>query len=149
MLFLLDTNAIIALLNDPSGQLALHARQHAPKDLGLSAIVVHELYFGAFKSQRRERNLALVDALQFEVVPFDLEDARHAGEVRAGLAVQGTPIGGYDVLIAGQARARGLTLVTRNTREFNRVPGLAVEDWEVPPAGRPGALPGPPVQRSS
>jgi len=74
--------------------------------------------------------LALVDALQFEVVEFDHEDARRAGEVRALLAAHGTPIGPYDVLIPGQARARELILVTHNTAEFERVPGLRLEDWE-------------------
>ncbi|WP_395689042.1 type II toxin-antitoxin system VapC family toxin [Caenimonas koreensis] len=130
MLFLLDTNAVIALLNDPGGAVSSHARKRSPSEIGLSAVVLHELYFGAYKSQRRDRNLSLVDTLPFEVVPFDQEDARNAGEIRAGLALQGTPIGGYDVLIAGQARARGLTLVTRNMREFRRVPGLAAENWE-------------------
>lgn len=131
MRFLLDTNAVMALLNDPGGKVSLRARKHAPSDIGLSAIVVHELYFGAYKSQRRDRNIALVGALRFEILPFDQDDARHAGELRAGLALQGTPIGGYDVLIAGQARARGLTLVTRNLREFQRVPGLTAETWDV------------------
>jgi tRNA(fMet)-specific endonuclease VapC len=97
----------------------------------MPGIVLHELYYGAHKSARRERNLATVDALRFEVIDFDREDARDAGEIRAALALQGTPIGGYDVLIAGQARARGLILVTRNMREFEPVPGLVVENWEA------------------
>jgi tRNA(fMet)-specific endonuclease VapC len=97
----------------------------------MSAIVMHELYFGAFKSQRRDRNLAIVDGLRIEVIPFDLEDARHAGDIRAVLAAQGMPIGAYDVLIAGQARARALTMVTRNLREFQRVDGLRSENWET------------------
>ena len=95
----------------------------------VESIVVHELYFSAFKSQRHDQNLALVDKPRFEVVPFDREDARHAGDVRTALAIQGIPIGGYDVLIAGQALARALTLVTRNAREFARVQGLLVENW--------------------
>ena len=131
MIYLLDSNAVIALLNDPLGAVSRRARQYQPVDIGLSAIVTHELYFGAFKSQRREQNLAVVNALPFEVIPFDHEDAWHAGEIRAVLAAQGTPIGGYDVLIAGQARARMLTLVTRNQREFQRVEGLQLENWET------------------
>lgn len=130
MIYLLDSNAVISLLNDASGAVSHRIRQYRPQDIGLPAIVAHELYFGAFKSQRSERNLAIVDALRFEIVPFDHEDARHAGEIRAALSAQGTPIGGYDVLIAGQARARKLTLVTRNQREFQRVAGLQVENWE-------------------
>ena len=130
MRYLLDTNAVISLLNSPRGQLACRARQHQPGDIGLSAIVAYELYFGAFRSQRRDHNRSLVDSLQFEVVPFDKEDACQAGEIRAALAALGTPIGPYDVQIAGQARARGLVLVSRNLREFQRVDGLSVENWE-------------------
>jgi len=130
MRYLLDANAVIAALNDPRGRVALRLRSVKPSEVAVSAIVLHELYFGAFKSARRESNVALVDALQFQVLSMDTEDARHAGEVRATLASQGTPIGAYDVLIAGQARARGLILVTRNLREFQRVPGLAVENWQ-------------------
>ena len=65
----------------------------------------------------------------FERVPFDLEDASEAGEIRAFLEMRGEPIGHYDILIAAQARRRGATLVTANTREFERVPGLLVVDW--------------------
>jgi len=131
MRFLLDSNAVIALLNDPTGHVSRRVRQHQPSDIGLSAIVIHELYFGAYKSQRRDRNLSIVDELRFDVIPFDKEDARHAGEIRAALAALGTSIGGYDVLIAGQARARALILVTRNLSEFQRVDGLGVENWEA------------------
>lgn len=130
MIYLLDSNAVIALLNDQSGLVSRRLRQCRPADIGISSIVSHELYFGAFKSQRREQNLATVDGLRFEVLAFDHEDARHAGEIRAVLSAHGTPIGGYDVLIAGQARARKLTLVTRNQREFQRVDGLQLENWE-------------------
>jgi tRNA(fMet)-specific endonuclease VapC len=130
VIYLLDSNALIALLNDPSGPVSHRLRQYQPADIGISAIVFHELYFGAFKSQRRERNLATVDGLRFEILAFDHDDARHAGDIRALLSAQGTPIGGYDVLIAGQARARKLTLVTRNQHEFQRVEGLQLENWE-------------------
>ena len=99
-------------------------------DFGVSAVVIHELYYGAFKSHRVEKNVARVDGLQFPVLEFDEEDARQAGEIRAHLASKGTPVGPYDVLIAGQARARKLTLVTHNTTEFQRVAGLRVEDWK-------------------
>lgn len=131
MRYLLDANAVIALLNDKDSCPALRARQNKPGDIGISAIVSHELFYGAFKSRRAEHNVALVDGLQFEVLDFDKEDSRQAGEIRAALAVKGTPIGPYDVLIAGQAMARNLILVTHNTDEFGRVPGLQIEDWEV------------------
>lgn len=131
MQYLLDANIVIALLKDRHSQIAKRARALAPGDVCISAVVAHELYYGAFKSQRVKHNVALVDGLQFEVLEFDQEDARQAGEVRASLATQGTPIGPYDVLIAGQAKARGMRLVTRNVSEFRRVQGLQVEDWEV------------------
>ena len=124
---------VIALPNDTTFPIARRTRRHAPRDIGLPASVLHELYYGAFKSQRVDKNVARVDALQFPVLEFDQEDARHAGEVRAHLASKGTPIGPYDVLIAGQAKARKLTLVTHNTTEFARVSGLKVEDWKGAP----------------
>jgi tRNA(fMet)-specific endonuclease VapC len=130
MRYLLDANVVIALLNDTASKAARRARREKPGDVAISAIVAHELFYGAFKSQRAERNVALVDTLRFAVLDVDKEDARQAGQVRARLAVKGTPIGPHDVLIAGQAIARNLTLVTRNTEEFRRVPGLRIEDWQ-------------------
>ncbi|MFT0169815.1 type II toxin-antitoxin system VapC family toxin [Paraburkholderia mimosarum] len=130
MKYLLDTNAVIAILKGEPVMLG-RLRAHLPSDFGLPSIVMDELYYGAHKSQRAADNLARVEALQFEVVPFDAEDAQHAGELRARLAAAGTPIGPYDALIAGQARARGLVLVTHNVREFARVGDLQVEDWQA------------------
>lgn len=127
--WLLDTNAVIDVLDDPHSRTAKRMRRRAESDIAISSIVVHELFYGAFKSQRRDRNLAIVDGLRFQVLDFDGSDARHAGEIRATLAQAGKTIGPYDILIAGQARARGLTLVTHNTAEFSRVPGLDVVDW--------------------
>jgi len=98
--------------------------------LAVSAIVAHELFYGAFRSRRATENAALIDALQFIVLEYDKEDARQAGQVRALLASKGMPIGPYDVLIAGQAVARDIILVTHNTQEFERVPGLKLEDWQ-------------------
>ncbi len=131
MRYLLDANVVIALLNDVASKAAKHARRVKPGDVAISAIVAHEIFYGAFKSQRADRNVALVDALRFVVVDFDKEDARQSGQIRALLAGKGTPIGPYDVLIAGQAIARNLTLVTHNTNEFRRVPGLRIEDWQA------------------
>ena len=128
--FLLDTNAVISLLNDVNSSLSRRVREHLASDVGISSIVSYELFYGAFKSQRTKRNVALVDCLQFEVLEFVKEDSRFAGEIRAQLTKQGTPIGPYDVLIAGQARARDITLITNNMKEFERVIGLLVEDWQ-------------------
>jgi tRNA(fMet)-specific endonuclease VapC len=127
--YLLDTNAVIGLLKANPALLA-RIHQHPPQDFAISAITAHELFFGAYRSQRKVPNLARVDALQFAVLDFDKEDARQAGELRAVLANEGMPIGPYDCLIAGQACARNLILVTHNMKEFSRVSGLHVEDWE-------------------
>ena len=122
---------VIAVLNDAASRAATRLRSERPADVALSAVVMHELFYGAFRSARVDRNLALLDRLRFAVLDFDREDAREAGEVCALLAGQGKPIGPFDVLIAGQARARGLVLVTRNAGEFGRVPGLRIEDWDA------------------
>ena len=129
MRYLLDTNAVIALLKSSVSPIARRVRQHDPVSVLLSSIVTHELYFGAFKSSRVEDNLARLNALRFEVLPFDKEDSIAAGSIRAKLGMAGTPIGPFETLIAGQAISRGLTLVTANMGEFSRVEGLLVEDW--------------------
>lgn len=129
MAYLLDTNAVIAVLKGADSPVGQRLRREAPGDVFISSIVLHELFYGAFKSARVERNLAVVERLRFGVLDFSAEDARAAGMVRAALAAKGTPIGPYDVLIAGQALARGLVLVTRNSGEFERVFGLSVESW--------------------
>lgn len=130
MRYLPDTNVFIALA---AGRDAILRRLRfiATHDIGLSAIVHYELFFGAFKGSRSQDSLSNIDQLRFPRVPFDEQDAFHAGEIRAYLQARGTPIGSYDVLIAGQALARDLTLVTRNVREFSRVEGLRVENWEA------------------
>ena len=89
-----------------------------------------ELYYGAYRSARVQRNLELLENILLPKLEFDSGDAMAAGQIRAILAEAGTPIGPYDVLIAGQALSRGMCLVTRNTREFQRVAGLQVTDWE-------------------
>jgi len=127
--YLLDTKAVIQIVKGHRGVVA-RLTQVQPGECGVSAIVMHELFYGAYKGARREENLRRVEAMRFEVLAFDTEDARCAGEIRAGLAMGGTPIGPYDVLIAGQAVSRGLVLVTHNVREFSRVTGLRLEDWE-------------------
>jgi tRNA(fMet)-specific endonuclease VapC len=131
MRYLLDTNVVIGLLNDMTSNLARRVRREKPADIAISAIVAHELFYGAFKSQRATQNVASIDSLEFEILEFDKEDGRQAGEVRAVLGSSGTPIGPYDVLIAGQAKSRNLILVTNNTDEFARVPGLRVDDWQA------------------
>ncbi len=131
MTHLLDTNAVITLLAGRSDTLMARIEASAPGSLAVSAIVAHELWFGAYRSRKVVFNLETLRLLfaDLPVLDLDREDARAAGEIRAELVRLGTPIGPYDVLIAGQAKARGFTLVTNNTGEFARVPGLRVEDW--------------------
>ncbi len=135
MRYLLDTNACIALLNGRPLSVAHRVRQHTSSEFGLPAPVTYELYYGAFKSRNPDRNIGLLDRIAFEVVPFDAADARAAGAVRANLEAIGRPIGPLDTLIAGQALARGLILVTANTHEFARVDGLNCEDWSISTEG--------------
>jgi tRNA(fMet)-specific endonuclease VapC len=100
--------------------------------IAVSSIVIFELRFGVAKSQRRRLNSDILDEFlsgPVGTLAFDEVDAAHAGDLRAALAAVGTPIGPYDVLIAGQALRHRATLVTANMREFERVPGLRVENW--------------------
>jgi tRNA(fMet)-specific endonuclease VapC len=129
MRFLLDTNAVIALMQGQANFLR-RLKRYRPSDFALPAVVMHELAYGAYRSQRREENLSRLAALPFEVMALDREDAMAAGRLRAQLAKAGLPIGPYDVLIAGQALARQCTVITHNTREFARIPDLRCEDWQ-------------------
>lgn len=133
----LDTNAVIAILNNPTSP--VRARIDAAIGLGctlaISSIVLFELRYGAAKSARPERNAQrIADFLSgpIEVLPFEAMDADEAGDIRAALERAGTPIGPYDVLVAAQARRRDALLVTANEREFARVPRLKFEDWAMP-----------------
>jgi tRNA(fMet)-specific endonuclease VapC len=130
----LDTNAVIAVLNQTGsrveGRLRVVLKNGNP--VAISAVVLVELWHGAHKSARTERNAKRIEeflAAPILVLPFDADDAHEAGQIRATLERFGTPIGPYDILIAAQARRRGATLVTANAREFTRVPGLKTEDW--------------------
>ena len=130
MTFLLDTNAVIKILK---GDVIFDRRvgRYRSGEVGVPSVVVYELYFGVFKGHRMAGSMEAIGALRFQTVDFNSEDAKAAAEIRASLAAAGTPIGPYDILIAGQALARDLTLITHNTREFSRVHGLHIEDWEL------------------
>ncbi|EJT03842.1 type II toxin-antitoxin system VapC family toxin [Rhizobium sp. CCGE 510] len=131
----LDTNVAIALLNGRSRQVRerFDEARNAGTPFGLSIIVYHELMYGAAASERRHANeekIALFIASGgISLIEFNEGDAEEAADIRAHLRRQGTPIGPYDVLIAAQARQAGTVLVTANTAEFARVPGLQVLDW--------------------
>ncbi len=135
MTYLLDSNACIAIINKKTSrqfETSLNRAIRLGEGLYIPSIGVHELWFGVAKSQRVQVNsYNLTEFLKepFQVLDFNMKDARMAGEVRAAQTRRGTPIGPYDVLIAGQALERSLTLVTANTREFSRVDGLKLVDW--------------------
>ncbi len=129
--YLLDSNACIRYLKNHAAVVA-HVRNAGFTQLVLCAPVKAELWFGACRSQRVADNQRNVLAFFNTLPSFSFDDAAvfHYGEIRAYLAGQGTPIGPNDLLIAAIARANGLTLVTHNSGEFSRVPGLIIEDWE-------------------
>ena len=133
----LDTNVAIAILNERSNRLRsrFDAARDAKTPIFMSVIVFHELMYGAANSQRRVQNeekVALfISSGDIDLLQFDTEDAAIAGSIRAKLRHAGSPIGPYDLLIAAQALRNGATLITANTREFNRIPGLTVVDWAI------------------
>ena len=136
MSYLLDTNVCIALINRRSDLVRARFVEAVSEAVSLStsSVVVHELMYGAAKSQRPEQNLRVATeflAGNLEILDISAADAEAAGNIRALLEREGKPIGAYDTLIAGQALARNLILVTANTREFARVPGLKLEDWSI------------------
>ncbi|MBX4861296.1 type II toxin-antitoxin system VapC family toxin [Rhizobium bangladeshense] len=130
---LIDTNAVIALIGRKSDMLLARVMDSDEGSIGLSTVVMHELYYGAYKSAKISYNLQTLRLFMadFPPVGFEREDALASGEIRAALAAKGTPVGPYDVLIAAQSRTRDLVLVTNNVGEFRRVDGLRVEDWTV------------------
>jgi tRNA(fMet)-specific endonuclease VapC len=132
--YLLDTNAIIALLKNEPAIFRKRLRRTVSKGaaIAVSSIVLYELWYGVARSARRRENgerLRVFLLGGIAVSPFTEEDAMTAGELRATLEVAGTPIGPYDVLIAAQALRSNATLVTANVSEFTRVPGLEWQDW--------------------
>lgn len=128
MKYLLDTNIVIAVLNNNTDLIA-KIRQYPAQDCVISSIVVFELYYGAYKSGKQAKNLARLTTLSFPVLPFTAEDAQQAGRIRAELERRGTPIGNFDLLIAAQTLSHRLILITHNMREFSRIAGLQWENW--------------------
>lgn len=134
MNYLLDTNAVVALLrNKPTGVRERYRQAEAAGDyLAVSSVVLFELWYGVAKSSQVRENTDRLRVLlsgAMDLLDFDDEDAETAGHIRATLEKSGTPIGAYDLLIAGQAVRRELAVVTANTSEFARVPGLDWVDW--------------------
>lgn len=132
MTYLLDSNVCIRLINNSSPAVTSRLASQQPEDILISTITQLELYYGAYRSAQQERNLQILQRFfsQFTIIPLEPEAARIAGRIRAELAASGTPIGPYDLQIAAIAMANNLILVTHNTKEFSRVNGLQIEDWE-------------------
>lgn len=133
MPWLPDTNVWIQLLKHPGGSVESRLLSHSPTEIRLCSIVKAELWHGAMKYERTDRRVAALAKLfgGFVSLPFDHVAAWHYGAIRHGLEIVGLPIGPNDLKIAAICRARGLTLVTNNTREFLRVRDLKVEDWSA------------------
>jgi tRNA(fMet)-specific endonuclease VapC len=133
--FLLDTNVCIAIMNGAPTTVRVRFERAAKTGdtLLVSTVSSFELWYGVERSGRPEFNRERVRTFfegRVQGLAFDEEDSAHAGVLRRALEKRGTPIGPYDLLIAGQALARGLVLVTHNVGEFGRVEGLRVEDWQ-------------------
>jgi tRNA(fMet)-specific endonuclease VapC len=132
--YLLDTNAVVALLRNKPGRVRERYREAEASgdNLAVSSVVLFELWYGVAKGSQVLENterLRVFLSGDLDLLDFDDEDARTAGQVRAALEKGGAPIGAYDLLIAGQALRRELTVVTANASEFSRVTGLSWEDW--------------------
>ena len=128
--YMLDTNICIYVIRNRPAE--MRERFDALADeLCISVITLAELYFGAEKSARpsENRNAAEQFAARLEVLPFSAQAAAHYGQIRAELERTGRPAGAHDMLIGAHARSGAMTLVTNNRREFDRMPGLSVENW--------------------
>lgn len=128
--YMLDTNIVIYTIKNRPSEVRALFKQHDGQ-MCISTITLGELIYGAEKSAQPEKNLEVVESMaaRLDVLPFTNQDAAHFGQVKAELASKGTPIGPYDTVIAGHARSQGMILVTNNTKEFDRVSGLRLENW--------------------
>lgn len=131
---LLDADTCIEYLRGRNAPIVQRVDACLPDEIRLCSVVQAELYYGAYHSPRPAANLGLLAAFlpRFVSLPFDDMAARVYGRIRAQLAGQGKPIGSNDLMIAAIALANGATLVTHNVRDFGRIAGLALEDWQVP-----------------
>jgi len=132
--YLLDTNACIALINGRPESVRRRFDRASTKgdDLATSSIVLFELWYGTAKSASVKANAERIGIFlsgPIEVLEFGVEDAEEAGRIRAASEAVGTPIGAYDLLIAGQALRLGATLITANSKEFSRIKRLKLQDW--------------------
>lgn len=136
-MYLLDSNAWIALLRRRSARLEAELKRRPSSEVRLCSVVLAELWYGVHRSASSHRagNATLIEQLQatYVFLPFDDSAAVDAAEMRQQLATTGQPIGTHDPMIAAIARVHQLILVTHNTIEFARVPQLTIEDWQAGP----------------
>lgn len=135
MIYLLDSNICVEFLRHGSASPVSAKLAAVPdSDVVICTIVYAELRFGALRSSNPAKNLADVRnfVMRHSSLDFDTASAEQCARIRADLAAKGTPIGPYDLMIAAIALAHSLKLVTHNTAEFSRVPGLTLEDWQIP-----------------
>ena len=130
--YMLDTNICIYTIKNRPSQIRDAFIRHQDQ-LCVSTVTAMELIYGAEKSAVPEKNLGVIEGFlaRLAVMDYDVHAAEHTGQLRAELQKQGKPIGPYDQMIAGHARSLGLILVANNEREFERVPGLRIENWVV------------------
>ncbi len=131
MKYLLDTNICVFVIRGKSPLVLQRFRQQLPDDLGVSTVTLAELRYGADKSNDPIRNHAALNSFlaPIQILTFDAECADYYGKVRSDLERRGLPIGPLDTMIAAQSLRLNVPLVTNNTSEFSRVPGLKLEDW--------------------
>ncbi len=131
MHYLLDTNICIYLIKKRPPEVLEKFRQHSPLNVAISTVTLFELEYGAQKSQRIKRTQEALAKFLLPLILLDVDRpaAIDAAVIRAKLERNGTPIGPYDLLIAGLARSRNLILVTNNTKEFERIDDLLLENW--------------------
>lgn len=131
MRYLLDTNICIYLIKKRPKEVIERFMAVSPGDIGISTVTLFELQYGVEKSKYRKQSEEALTKfiLPLTIIDLDRASAEEAAKIRARLEVQGTPIGAYDLLIAGIVKAKDLVLVTNNTAEFERIPGLRIENW--------------------
>jgi len=131
MHYLLDSNICIYLIKKHPAEVLERFRQHSPQDVAISIITLFELQYGVQKSQYRQRSEGALAKflLPLKLINLDRSSVIEAAAIRIQLEKKGTPIGPYDLLIAGLAKSRDMILVTNNTKEFERVVGLHMENW--------------------
>jgi tRNA(fMet)-specific endonuclease VapC len=130
-MYLLDTNICIYIVNKHPQNIVQRIEKYNPIDIKISAITIAEMEYGASKSKKKTKNRqALMDFIStFEIIPFELKDAEVYGIIRAELEREGKVIGAYDMQLAAQALSRNYIFITNNTKEFNRIKKLKIENW--------------------